>query len=128
MKYFKDSMAGGLLARATMATALPRGPVECNTDQLLALPKVWRAIMILRRKNYSVDLIAVCVERVLNESLSRRGSKPTKLSPKGLRRALQRQARIRKDADACRWLNVKLPTNASFTKAPQPRITIPIPK
>jgi hypothetical protein len=118
MKRFTDTMAGELLARAITATPLSRRPVECETDEFLALPKVWRAVKILHKKHFSTDLIAIFVESLLNERLRRRGLRPTKVSPTRLRRVLRRQARLRKDAKACRWLNIKLEAKASARKEP----------
>jgi hypothetical protein len=115
-------MAGELLARAITAAPLSPRPVECETEEFLALPKVWRAIKLLGKKNFTVELIAILVEALLNERLHRRGLKPTKVSPTRLRRVLRRQACLKKDAEACRWLNIKLQANGAAAKDPAPEM------
>lgn len=111
-------MAGELLARAIAAKPLSRRPVECETDEFLALPTTWRAIKILRKKNFSVELVALSVEALLNERLRQRRLKPVRVSPRRFRRILRRQARLKQDAAVCRWLHVKVVAKTPVSKRP----------
>lgn len=118
MRRFNYTTAGKLLARAIAAKPLSRRPIECETDEFLALPKTWRAIKILRKKNFSIELVALLVEGILNEQLQQRGLKPVKVSPRRFRRILRKLAPLKRDADICRWLHVKLPAKPPVSKRP----------